>query len=748
MKSTGTDRSHFTLSLWLAACMLLVFAATLGLYAWTENEVDRLNEARLTSFVVTTELLQTSQQLSNLVRAYVVTGDLAYKERYQKILGIRDGQKPPLHPLRFAAWDTPLLDEMSATQHGQAISLTELLRRASFTKPEFDKLVEAETNSDMLDRTERNAIAMAEAVAAPTDANRMLAIKMLSGAAYDQQEAGITRPIHEFQVMSEQRINALIKGARRDAAWVRSAFVLFCIMLVALIWQVKRALYATLGGTVNEVQARIADLGKGNLMSIAPLGDDKKESVMGWLLETQLNLAKINSQRNVAEQRIYYLAHFDMLTGLPNRTQLAHRVMANMKRARSGGGPFALMLLDLDHFKDINDSLGHNVGDALLIELADRLRVAFGDGDMVARFGGDEFVFLLMGASAMDPASVAKKVLEIISVPIRVEQFDLNISGSIGIVTYPRDGDNLDTLAKNADVAMYSAKRHGRQGYRFFTAKMQEHALRNLQIVNGLRLALERHQLHIDYQPQVCLHDGRIIGAEALLRWRHPELGNVPPAEFIPIAEDSGLILPIGEWVLRAVVRQATDWTAVSSAPLIMAVNLSAVQFRHHDLPRLIALMLDDAAFPSEHLELELTESVAMQEPQRAIATVNALHDRGVRISIDDFGTGYSSLSQLKKFKFHKLKIDQSFVRNINTDADDRNIVCAIINLAKILGLSTIAEGVETSAQHQFLKERGCDQAQGYYYSKPLGPELFAKFLVERQSSTSAVSAAFIRPLE
>lgn len=747
MKSTSTHRPPFTLSLWLAACTFLALAASLGTYAWTENELDRLYEMRLTSFVVTNELLQTSEQLSNLVRAYAVTGDVAYKVRYQEILAIRDGKKPPPHPYRFAAWDTRFPDE-PATGHAQAIALTELLRRADVTKPELDKLAEATTNADMLDRTARNAIAMAEAVAAPTDTNRMLAIKMLSGAAYDQQEASIARPIHEFQAMSEQRINLRIERAKRTAAWLRSAFVICCIMLAALIWQVKRALCATLGGTVNEVHARIADLGKGNLMSIAPLGGDKKESVMGWLLETQLNLAKINSQRNVAEQRIYYLAHFDMLTGLPNRTQLAHRVMANIQRAHSGGGPFALMLLDLDHFKDINDSLGHNVGDALLIELADRLRVAFADGDMVARFGGDEFVFLLMGASAMDPASMAKKVLEIISVPIRVGQFDLNVSGSIGIVTYPRDGDSLDTLAKNADVAMYSAKRDGRQGYRFFTPQMQKHTLRNLQIVNGLRLALERHQLHIDYQAQVSLHDGRIVGTEALLRWRHPELGNVPPAEFIPIAEDSGLILPIGEWVLREVVRQATAWTEVWPAPLIMAVNLSAVQFRHNDLPRLIARMLDEAAFPSEHLELELTESVAMHEPQRAIATVNALHERGVRVSIDDFGTGYSSLSQLKKFKFYKLKIDKSFVRNINTDADDRNIVCAIINLAKSLGLSTIAEGVETAAQHRFLKEQGCDEAQGYYYSKPLCPELFAKLLVERRHSTAAENVAPIGRLE
>ena len=310
-----------------------------------------------------------------------------------------------------------------------------------------------------------------------------------------------------------------------------------------------------------------------------------------------------------------------------------------------------------------------------------------------------------------------------------IELYDLALTASIGIALYPEDGGDLETLCKSADAAMYRAKQEGRQCYRFFTQEMQAHSARNLQLVNALHHALERNQLHIYYQPQVALHDRHIIGAEALLRWQHPELGMVSPAEFIPVAEGSGLILPIGEWVLRCAVRQARAWMDEGFGPLIMAVNLSAVQFRHPDLPELVTRILDEEGLPPEYLELELTESVAMHNPQGVIAVMNNLHERGVRMSIDDFGTGYSSLSYLKKFKVYKLKIDQSFVRDISTDPEDKAIVSAIINLAKSLGLQTIAEGVETEGQLAFLREQGCDEMQGYLFSKPVLARQFEALL-------------------
>jgi diguanylate cyclase (GGDEF)-like protein/PAS domain S-box-containing protein len=435
------------------------------------------------------------------------------------------------------------------------------------------------------------------------------------------------------------------------------------------------------------------------------------------------------TEQKHTEERIHYLANYDLLTGLPNRTQLNDHLNYALSLAKCGNGHLALMFLDLDHFKDINDSLGHSIGDALLVELAKRLQQVLRTEDTVTRMGGDEFILLLPGVNAIGAAHVAQKLLDAIAESYLIELYELALTASIGIALYPEDGVDLETLCKSADAAMYRAKQEGRQCYRFFTQEMQARSARNLQLVNALHHALERNQLHIYYQPQVTLHDWHIIGAEALLRWQHPELGVVSPAEFIPVAESSGLILPIGEWVLKSAVRQAKAWMDDGFGPLIMAVNLSSVQFRHPDLPELVTRILDDEGFPPEYLELELTESVAMHNPQGVIAMMDNLHERGVRMSIDDFGTGYSSLSYLKKFKVYKLKIDQSFVRDTSTDPEDKAIVSAIINLAKSLGMRTIAEGVETEGQFEFLREQGCDEMQGYLFSKPIPAKQFEALL-------------------
>ena len=434
-------------------------------------------------------------------------------------------------------------------------------------------------------------------------------------------------------------------------------------------------------------------------------------------------------ERKKAEERIQYLANFDSLTGLPNRTQLDNRFNYAIGLAKCGNGHLALMFLDLDHFKDINDTLGHSIGDALLIELAKRLSRVLREGDTLSRLGGDEFILLLPGTNAANAAQVAQVILNTIAKPHQIGDYNMTLTASIGIAVYPNDGDDLESLSKSADNAMYRAKREGRHGFRFFTPEMQAHSVRNMQIVNALRQAQEQDQLQVYYQPQVSIADGCLIGAEALLRWRHPVLGMVSPAEFIPIAEENGLILSIGEWVLRQAVLQAKTWMTNGYTPLIMAVNLSAVQFRHPDLPALVSCILDDEGLPPEYLELELTEGVAMHNPMGAIAVMNNLHERGIRMSIDDFGTGYSSLSYLKQFKVYKLKIDQSFVRDIGTDPEDKAIVCAVISLAKSLGLKTIAEGVETTEQLGFLREQGCDEAQGYLFSKPVSAEQFEAML-------------------
>ena len=443
------------------------------------------------------------------------------------------------------------------------------------------------------------------------------------------------------------------------------------------------------------------------------------------------------TERKLAERRLQHLVNYDALTGLPNRLQLEERAKYAISLAKRSGSALALMFLDLDNFKDINDTLGHSFGDILLIELAKRLQRTLREEDTVSRLGGDEFILLLPDIDARGAAQVAEKLMQNISSPYQSDHAELIMTASIGIALYPDDGQDLETLSSRADTAMYRVKQEGRHGFHFFTAEMQACSERNLQLGNALRHALERNQLKLHYQPQISIKDGRVIGAEALLRWQHPEFGMVSPAEFIPVAEETRLILPIGEWVLRQATEQAVRWMKEGQAPLVMAVNLSAVQFRHPDLPDLITRILNELGLPPEYLELELTEGVAMHDPQAAISIMNNLHDRGIRMSIDDFGTGYSSLSYLKKFQVYKLKIDQSFVRDISTDVEDKAIVSAVINMAKSLGLITIAEGVETEAQLEFLSKHGCEEVQGYYFSKPLPAEQFSKFIEQRKRNLS-----------
>lgn len=429
------------------------------------------------------------------------------------------------------------------------------------------------------------------------------------------------------------------------------------------------------------------------------------------------------------EERIYRLANFDVLTSLPNRHRLEEQTAYAISLAKRQHGKLALLFLDIDHFKNINDSLGHSIGDFLLIELSKRFRSVLRKEDMVSRLGGDEFIFMLPNTDIKGVTYVARKLLMIISKPIIIQQNELIVTASIGIALYPADGTNYESLSKNADAAMYRAKQEGRNHFCFFTEAMQERSIRNFELTNALHHALQRKELYLVYQPQISLDNNRIIGVEALLRWNHPEYGNILPDEFITLAEESGLILPIGEWVLYTAVQQAKDWIERGLSPLIMAVNLSAVQFRHPRLPYLVGKILDNIGLPSKYLELELTEAVTMNSPEVASRTMDELHARGVNMSIDDFGTGYSSLSYLKKFKVSKLKIDQSFIEDIHTDSEDQAIVNAIISMAHSLGLKTIAEGVETAQQIHYLKEQGCDEIQGYYYSEPLLAEEFEQFI-------------------
>lgn len=1029
---------------WLILLVFIAFVVSFVLYVQAEKAIDRANDARHASILLAGELRQSSDDLTRMVRTYVVTGDPVYQQHYREILAIREGKAPRPLDYQNIYWDLVLDDAHRPQAASAAPSLLQRMRAAGFTPEEMARLAEAKAKSDALTRTEWAAMALVASAPALDSPQRQQAIRMLHDAAYHRAKAAIMQPIAEFNRLSAQRTLQAVEDAERYALQLRCIFVAFGLLLLPLLWGQRRNLLNVLGGSVTELHSSIARLGSGDFSQPVPLGSYSRHSVMGWLAETRDKLQRLDAARRQAdahnqrltglynalsqcnqaivrsrtqlelfermcqaavehggmkmvwvglldeearhirplcahgsgteyladlplataaadplsqgptgravqtglaqwcqdfqhdpatapwhdramlygwgasaalplqcngriigaltlysgephafdeaarmlieemvmdldyaldsfqreqerqaantalqlseqrlrtiietepecikvvgsagqllemnragmamlqadslqqiqqlgllhfvlpehhaafmqlhqqvmsgqsatlefeicglhgqrrwlethaapmrdeegaismllaitrditlrkqnEQHIRYLAHYDVLTGLPNRVMLEEQAERILQQAARQQQAQALIFLDLDHFKDINDSLGHSVGDALLVQLAARLRRVLPDGALVSRLGGDEFVLLLPDSDAAQAEALARQLLDDIARPYQVAPYDLNVSASIGIALYPQDGRDLETLSRRADAAMYLAKKAGRSCFRFYTTAIQEKAARHLQLVNALRVALEQQQLSIHYQPQLSMADGRLVGAEALLRWAHPELGHISPAEFIPVAEDCGLILPLGEWVLRHAVRQARQWRE-QGLELVMAVNLSAVQFRQPDLPALVARILQEEGLPASALELELTEGVAMYDPQQAIAVMNALHEQGVRMSIDDFGTGYSSLNLLKQFRVYKLKIDQSFVRDIVTDPEDRAIVAAIIDMAENLGLLTIAEGVETGEQLSWLRAQGCDELQGYLFSRPLPAAAFAAYAQQHQPATA-----------
>ncbi|HEY9527364.1 MAG TPA: EAL domain-containing protein, partial [Anaerolineales bacterium] len=439
---------------------------------------------------------------------------------------------------------------------------------------------------------------------------------------------------------------------------------------------------------------------------------------------------KMTQQVETAKAQLDHLAHHDVLTGLPNRMLLQDRLSHAIELARRQGRQFAMLFMDLDRFKHINDSLGHAVGDQLLQSVARRLMRCMRHSDTVSRQGGDEFVVLLSTIKHPDDAAIsAQKILAALAVPHLIGELELHVSVSIGISIYPEDGRDAETLIKSADTAMYQAKENGRDNYKFFEQTMNTRAVQRQSIEVGLRRALERHEFVLHYQPKINLYSNLIVGVEALIRWQHPERGLMPPLQFLPIAEDCGLILPIGRWVLREACLQAQTWMRAGLRPITIAVNTSALEFNATDFLENIRATLDDTGLEPRYLELELTESVLMRDAEFTDSILHGLAGLGVKLAIDDFGTGYSSLSYLRQFPIDTLKIDQSFVSRITSSPDDATIVSAVINMGKSLKLRVIAEGVETPEQRTFLLAQHCDEGQGYYFSYPIAAEALATLL-------------------
>ena len=463
------------------------------------------------------------------------------------------------------------------------------------------------------------------------------------------------------------------------------------------------------------------------------------------------------TQRKDAEEQIRRLAYYDALTGLPNRLQFSEQLLKSLATAERLGQQVAIMFIDLDHFKRVNDTLGHGAGDELLRVVSDRLASSIRSADAlsrtgldpapgsstIARLGGDEFIVMLSDvAGVADASTVARRLVAALHEPVTILGNELFISGSVGVAMYPNDGTDIDTLLMNADTAMYRAKEAGRGSFQFYDASMNASALERLVMESMLRRALERSEFVLHYQPRVEFASGRIVGAEALIRWQHPERGLVAPSEFIALAESANLVIPIGEWAIDAACRQLAAWRAAGTGPDVVAVNLSANHLRERSLPELVMRALTEHALPASCLEIEVTESVLMGDPELCIENARRLSALGVALSIDDFGTGYSSLSYLKRLPITSLKIDQSFVRDLATDPDDAAIITAIIAMAHSLKLRVIAEGVETEAQRNFLHAHRCDEYQGFLVSTAVEAPALARLLdAQRPRRGYAVAA-------
>lgn len=494
-------------------------------------------------------------------------------------------------------------------------------------------------------------------------------------------------------------------------------------------------------GWLREVKAGIAhsesEDGAREVLCVRPDGGSFPALMFASLLEIDGAPALFGTVLDITarkkdEQRIRELADFDTLTGLPNRRLLRDRFSQMLAVAEREEGEIAIIFLDLDHFKRINDSLGHSVGDELLCQVAHRLETVIRRGDTLARLGGDEFIFALPGIQSAIAVDVARRLLDVCKPPFAIAGHELTMTPSIGVSLYPRDGLDFETLLRNADAAMYRAKDVGRNAFQFYSAEMNQATLERLMMESSLRRALAQHEFVLYYQPLVSLKTGLVVGAEALIRWQHPELGMIMPDRFIHVAEESGLINPIGDWVLCTAARQVQAWLDEGLPAVRMAVNVAPVQFAQSGFVEMVAGALAGSGLEAEFLELELTERTVMHEADVQLGILSALSRMGVGLALDDFGTGYSSLAYLKRFPVGKLKIDRSFVSDLETNPDDQAIASTIVSMGRSLRMTVLAEGVETLGQLALLRGMGCDMAQGFLFSQPVPADVMARLIAEQ----------------
>ena len=579
---------------------------------------------------------------------------------------------------------------------------------------------------------ERDRLARAQAFLGRA-ANLVQTLRALSGAIPDQMPqvellgALIGEEFERFatlgKIHGQKGVSAAVRTIRATASEAttrRIQLLTTDLMAAGDARLARRAEQSTRSSDLSVITAAVATLFNLGLLGVVIL-----------LVRREIK------DRQHAEEVVKFAATHDPLTGLANRLLLTERVNRALAAAKSEGRRIAMLFIDLDRFKNINDTLGHEAGDRLLQNVANRLARCVRRSDTVARQGGDEFVVLIEVFQGPDDlAQVAEKILAEVAEPMTVYGREFQITASIGVSTCPVDGDDLQTLLKNADIAMYRAKQQGKNTYQFYAEQMNPHSVERLELEAALRRALERNELTLHYQPKVQARTGRVTGIECLLRWQHPTIGPVPPDQIVPLAEETGLIVPIGKWALRTACLQARKWADQGLPLLRMAVNLSARQFMSATLLDDVVGTIAETGMDPRWIEFEVTESVMMPEPEQAVKLLRKLKAIGVRLTIDDFGTGYSSLAYLKRLPIDCVKIDASFVRGVPVDASDVAITETILAMSRSLGLKVVAEGVETLDQMRFLERRGCDEMQGYYFSRPLPAEQLTVYLREHEAAS------------
>ena len=707
---------------------MLVFAGIIALaiffsiYVRAEKDIDNNHKIRLQSYKLADELRQSSDTLTRMVRSYVATSDPIYKQYYHQILAIRDGKQiRPASNGNFY-WDLVLGSVANPPlDGGQKISLLQRMQQAEFTQSEFAKLAEAKESSDVLTNTEIAAMQLIENTSPLTELIRAKAILMLHDRAYNQAKTNIMQPISMFNVMANQRTLDAVDASEKTASQMRVALILLGVTVLWLLWRAYQAMGVTLGTSLKNLHAQIEKIGHGDFQSIIPVDERSEGSIIALLSETQLQLANFEREHKQTEGKLERMAHYDVLTNMPNRVLLADRLGQAMVQCQRRNRSLAVAFLDLDGFKVVNDNHGHSVGDKLLIAVSKRMKDALREGDTLARIGGDEFITVMVDLeNAEDSVPALERLLKAATTSIVLNDEVVQVSASIGVAYYPQDGLDADQLIRRADQAMYGAKQSGKNRYHQFDIARDNAVKIPLESISDIRLALDRSEFVLHYQPKVNMRTGDVIGVEALIRWKHPVRGLIPPLEFLPMIENHAIGLEISEWVIGSALSQISRWQNMG-INIPTSVNISAHQLQQSNFATRLAAVLADYPEVTPHcLELQMQETSVLSYMSRVSATMNACHELGVRFALDNYGTGYSSLNHLRHLPTHMINIDQSFVRDMLDDANGLATVKGVVGLAKVFQRNVIAEGVETIAQGVALLQLGCELAQGYGIARPM----------------------------